>query len=59
MTRDKAWDAFVAAAKEWERHLDQWDKIKFKTDFGMCYVSIGREDPYPDSFDEVSSVETS
>lgn len=51
---DEAWDAFVNAAKAWSEYLDQWDKIKFPTKHGMVYVTIGRSDPYPDTFDEVT-----
>lgn len=50
-----AWNAFVAVARAYAPHLDQWDKVKFQTDFGTVYVTIGRSDPYPDSFEEISS----
>jgi hypothetical protein len=51
---DAAWDALVAAARAWAEHLDQWDKFKFQTDYGPVYVTVGREDPYPDSFEDLS-----
>lgn len=47
----EAWKNFVKAAGVWSGHLDQWDKFKFETEYGLVYVSIGRQDPYPDSFD--------
>jgi hypothetical protein len=47
---DTAWFEFVKAAKEFSRYLDQWEKFKFETPHGPVYVSISREDPYPDSF---------
>lgn len=51
---DKAvWQAFVAGAVAWAERMDQWDKIKFSTPYGMIYVTIGRSDLYPDSFSEV------
>ena len=50
---DAAWNTFVNAAKAFATHLDQWEKIKFQTSYGMVYVAIGREDPYPDSFVEI------
>jgi hypothetical protein len=51
---DAAWFAFVEAAKEFAHYLDQWEKIKFETAYGTVYVSISREDPYPDSFTEIT-----
>lgn len=53
-----AWLAFVAAAKAFAHHLDQFEKIKFETSHGMVYVSISRADPYPDSFSEISDAES-
>lgn len=50
---DAEWSAFVAAAKAFAEHLDQWEKIKFETSHGPVYVSISREDPYPDSYTEI------
>ncbi len=47
------WDAFVAAAKAYAQHLDQWEKVKFDTDYGPVYLSISRSDPFPDSFDSL------
>ena len=49
---DAAWDALVTAARAWAEHLDQWDKFKFQTDCGPVYVTVGREDPHPDSFED-------
>jgi hypothetical protein len=50
---DAAWSAFISAAKAYAEHLDQWDKVKFQTKHGTVYLTIGRRDPYPDSFEEV------
>lgn len=50
---DAEWFAFVAAAKAYADHLDQWEKVKFKTPYGTVYVSINREDPHPDSYTEI------
>ena len=51
---DRAWNALVTAAKTWARHLDQWDKFKFQTPHGPVYVTVSREDYYPDTFEEVT-----
>lgn len=48
-----AWNTLVAAARSYAPHLDQWEKFKFPTDYGMVYVTISLEDPYPDSFEEI------
>lgn len=50
---DAAWAAFIAAAKAWARHMDQWDKFKFETEYGMIYVTISMRDLYPGSFEVV------
>ncbi len=55
-TADAAWSSFVEAAKNFAPHLDQWEKIKFETDYGMVYVTISRADLHPYSFEEISNV---
>jgi hypothetical protein len=50
---DKAFNAFVAAAKEYLQYMDQWDKFKFNTPHGMVFVTIGMENPYPNDFEDV------
>lgn len=55
MSNDE-WAAFVAAAKDFARHLDQWERIKFETSCGPVYVSISRSDPYPDSFTDITDL---
>ena len=54
MTELEAWLAFVAGARAWAEHLEQWDKIKFATPHGPVYVSITRGTNSPGSFDEVN-----
>lgn len=49
-----AWDKFVNAAQVYAKHLDQWEKVKFDTEYGPVYLSISRSDPFPDSFDRLS-----
>ena len=49
-----SWEAFISAAKAYANHLDQWEKVKWQTPYGMVYLTIGRADPYPDSFEEIS-----
>lgn len=50
---DTAFAALVAAAKAYADHLNQWDKFQFATAFGPVYVTIGRSDPYPETFEVV------
>ena len=54
MSDADAWNALVRSAVEWARRMDQWEKFKFDTEFGMVYVSIALETEYPDSFDLVA-----
>lgn len=49
-----AWQALVDSAKGWAEYLDQWNKFKFETPYGPVYVTIGRADRFPDSFDQVA-----
>ncbi len=53
--QDNDFDALLKAAKRWsELHMDQWDKLKFKTKYGTVYLSLSRSTQYPDDFYEVS-----
>jgi hypothetical protein len=53
-TVDDAFRTLVQAANVWvSKHMDQWEKFKFQTDYGPIYVTISMADPYPDSFDLV------
>ena len=49
-----AWTALVAAAKEWAKHMDQWERFRFETEFGTIYVSITMETEWPEAFDWVT-----
>jgi hypothetical protein len=53
MSEDEAWNALVAAAREWANHMDQWQKFKFETEFGTVYVSLTRCEQYADDFNQV------
>lgn len=55
---DAAWNALVSAARDWAGHMDQWDKFKFNTEFGVVYVTIGRQDPWPNDFVDVDLTES-
>ena len=56
MDAEDAWTAFIAAAKEWAHHLDQFDRVKWKHEgYGTVYLFIGRSDPYPDNFDDLDA----
>jgi hypothetical protein len=48
---DTAWKAFLDAAKRYEPFMDQFDRVKWRGASGMVYLSIGRSDAYPDSFE--------
>lgn len=54
---EQAFKNLVFAAHEWTRHMDQWEKFKFETEYGPVFVTISMCDKYPDNFDTVS-VET-
>jgi hypothetical protein len=46
------WSILVWSLKSWtNKYMDQWEKIKFDTEYGTIYVTISRMDQYPDSFD--------
>jgi hypothetical protein len=54
---DDAWQGLIQAAYRWAtQHMDQWEKVKFQTEFGMVYLTIDRKgDGYPLSFDFVDA----
>lgn len=57
MEEDAAWKAMVANCHRWaSKHMDQWEKFKFNTRYGMVYVTIRRSDEYPDDFGEVDMI---
>ena len=48
------WFLMIKLVKIWStRYMDQWEKIKFDTNYGLIYLTISRQDQYPDSFDEI------
>lgn len=50
-TQDTDWEALVKAARRWaSTHMDQWEKFKFDTPYGVVYVRIARETLYPDDY---------
>ena len=52
---DAAWRGLIAAAAVWAAHMDQWDKAAIMLLGGPVYLSIGRSDPYGDTFDRVDA----
>lgn len=47
------WWLMIKLTKRWaEHHMDQWEKVKFDTSYGTIYLTISRQDPHPDSFDQ-------
>ena len=54
---DWAWEALVSNCHRWASgHMDQWEKFKFDTRYGVVFVTISRADPYPDDFGKVDMV---
>lgn len=48
------WVLMVWLVKRWaNRYMDQWDKVKFDSEWGTVYLTISRADPYPDSFHRI------
>ena len=44
----------IRLVKLWaNRYMDQWERVKFNTPYGMIYLSMTREDSHPDSYDEI------
>lgn len=55
--QDAAWKALVSNCRGWAtNHMDQWEKFKFHTVYGTVYVTISRQDPFPDDFDRVDMI---
>ena len=58
MTDPEAWNALIAATREWvEHHMDQFERFKFRTPTGPVFVTITYAPDYPDSFDDIDSKE--
>jgi hypothetical protein len=50
------WKLMIWTIRWWVRNcLDQFEKFKFRTEYGDIFVTIGRADPYPESFEEIDS----
>lgn len=48
------WRLLMFAVRQWAEHeLDQWEKIRFKTQYGEIFLTIERKTQYPDSFDSL------
>ena len=53
-TEEWAWKALVLSCHRWASdYMDQWDKFKFDTRHGPVFVTISRQDQYPDDFGKV------
>ena len=54
---EESWQALIQAAHRWAtQHMDQFEKVKFQTDFGTIYLTIDRKgDGHPLSFDLVNA----
>lgn len=53
--RQLSWYCLIKSVHWWSKYLDQWTKFKFETEYGTIYVSIERENMYPDSFEEIDA----
>lgn len=54
ISAEQCFRSLVLACAVWQdRHMDQWEKFKFDTEFGLIFVTISMHDEYPDSFDLV------
>ena len=50
------WRLFIWSSHRWAAyHMDQWEKVKFDTEYGEVYLTLSRRDEYPDSFDKVDN----
>lgn len=53
-TEDEAWQDFLRAAHRWvSRHMDQWEMVKFETEFGTIYLTLSHKSDHPDAFEAV------
>ena len=52
---NNSWQAFIKAAHFWaSQHMDQWERVKFQTEFGTIYILMDRKgDGFP--FDSVDA----
>lgn len=54
------WWLMIKLTKRWAEHyMDQWEKVKFdikNSGNNTIYLTISRQDPYPDSFDKIDQV---
>ena len=49
-----AFDRMTQTVRAWAAvHLDQWEKFRFETPHGTVFVTISREDLYPETFEMV------
>ncbi len=55
-TPDDLWRTFIKAAHAYaEKGMDQWERVKFETEFGPVYLTLSRKPDYPDSFETVDA----
>lgn len=50
----QAWADLLAAARRFEPHLDQFERVRWETDHGPVYLAMSRTDPYPESAEPVT-----
>ena len=47
------WKLLIWSSRRWaNRYMDQWTKYRLKTLYGPLFVSLMRETPWPDSYDD-------
>lgn len=55
-----AWWLLIRVCRWWStRYMDQWTKMRLRTDYGPVFISIMRMDPYPHTFDDYDEYEAS
>lgn len=51
------WKNLHSSLLRWaNRHMDQFEKVKFDSDYGTVYFSLMLSDPFPESFEKIENV---
>jgi len=53
--REQAWIDMINAVDNWaSNYMDQWEKVKFETKWGVVYLHITYETSYPGTYELVT-----
>lgn len=56
LIEDWAWRRLIKAAYRWStKHMDQWEKVKFHTPYGVVYLTLSLYEEHRESFNPVNS----